>query len=672
MIKLEIIAAIAGVLIASSSFAEMIEDKQLASPCIKTASLALGSVEVRDTFWSKRQETNRRVTIPSQLEIFNEIHCLDNFRVAAGLKQGTHHGFFFADSDLYKWLEGASYSLGTHPDPELEAGVDKVIRLIAAAQEPDGYLNTYYTVFFHERRFTNLLMNHELYCAGHLIEAACAHYDATGKRTLLDIAIKLADCIVDNFGPGRNEGVPGHEEIELALIRLYRVTGNRSYLELASFFIHQRGREKNFPLKLIKALNEDAKEAGIVRKKRAPFLSDEKKSFGASGVVSTWNPVLLGRILESFLSGTYFQAKEPVVDQREGVGHSVRAMYLYSGMADLYAETGEQALMDALESIWKNVTQRRMYITGGVGSVALIEGFGRDYELPNRSYTESCAAIGMALWNWRMLQITGEAGYAEAFELVLYNGILSGVSLDGKKYFYQNPLISHGKDQRKEWYACACCPPNLARFIASLGKYIYGISDDGIWVYQYIGSKARFDIKGRQVTLIQESGFPWEGNVSFSIKTKEPVRFNLYFRIPQLCVSTEVSINGIPQNMEHRPGTFQKIEREWKNHDKMEIHLETVSELIASPPEVRANRGRVAIMHWPLVYCLEDKDNPDIDIHKARITENTQLQTIHTEQLGGLNLIKGKMKSGEEFTAIPYYAWANRGPSNMQVWSLVE
>ncbi len=639
---------------------------------VLTRPLPLNNVEVIDPFWSKRQELVRTVTIPSQLEIFKRIGGIDNFQVAAGEKGGTHRGFFYADSDLYKWLEAASYSLGAHPDPELEAEVDEVIRSIAAAQQPDGYLNTYYQIFFPDRRWTNLLIHHELYCAGHLIEAACAHHEATGKTALLDVAVKLADHIAGEFGPGKNEGIPGHEEIELALIRLYRVTGKQDYLDLASFFIHQRGKKKTTS-ELLENLRDDRKKAKIVKEKREPFIpGDDKSSLDYSVVVAPQNPIVIGRVLGNYYSGKYFQAHEPFVDQDGGVGHSVRAMYLYSGAADLYAETGEQGIFEALEKIWWNVADRKMYITGGAGSLPLIEGFGKDYELPNRSYTESCAAIGMAFWNWRMLQITGESVYAEIFELALYNGILSGLSLDGKKYFYRNPLVSHGRDERKEWYSTACCPPNLARMIAGLGRYIYGTSDDGIWVYQYIGSKARFDIKGRRVEIIQESGFPWEGNVEFTVKTEKPVRFSLYFRIPQLCVSTEVSINGMPQEIEHSPGTFQKIEREWKNRDKVEIRLETVSELISSPLEVRANRGRVAVVRWPIVYCIEDKDNPGMDIHKARIAIDPQMNTEHTEEMGGMNLIKGKLEGGMEFTAIPYYAWANRGPSDMQVWSLAE
>ena len=634
------------------------------------AELKLSQVEIQDEFWAGRRELLRTVTLPSQWDELEAHHDLDNFRILAGRKDGVHLGPVFLDSDLYKWLEAASYVLAKHPeDRQLAAQVEELSGLIAAVQMPDGYLDTYYESFAPDRRWTNLWMNHELYCAGHLIEAACARAETAGPNPLLAVATKLADHLAAQFGPGKNEGVPGHEEVELALLRLYRQTGERKYLDLARFFIHRRGRSPHFQRDLLSDLRDQSQLNKIVQAKRKPYLAalpaEDTSSYG--GFSLPWR--LLPRILACFASGRYFQADQPLEAQTVAEGHAVRAMYYFTGAADLYLETGDAGILETLKTVWDNTVSRRTYITGGLGALPIIEGFGQDYELPNRSYTETCAAIGSFFFSWRMLRATGEAKYADQMERALYNAILSGLSLDQKHYFYGNPLFSNGEHERKDWYVVACCPPNLARLLASLERYLYGQSADGIWVHQYVGGRVKAELPEGRVSLAVQSGFPWEGKARVQVSPERPLTFSLRLRVPGWARGALVKVNGEKAAAPAVPGSYLVLQREWRPGDEVELELSWKPRLELSPPQVKENRGKAAILAGPLVYCLEDQDNPGLDVHRVEIGRDPELGTVfQPELLGGVARVRGRTREGKEFSAIPYYAWGNRGRADLEVW----
>ncbi len=636
------------------------------TPYAKLSQLSLSQAEIKGGFWGERREQLWKTVLPYQWTQLESHHDVDNFRILAGEKDGVHLGPVYLDSDLYKWLEAASYLSGKHPqDQWLSDRITELTGLFGKVQMPDGYLNTYYQTFAPDRRWTNLLMNHELYCSGHLIEAGCALKEATGKDDLFKIATRLADQISSVFGPGKKQGVPGHEEIELALVRLYRQTGDKKYLEMANFFIGRRGRANKYPQAMIKSLKDQSELARIVNEKRRPWLEKAPKAKSAAGYIiggTLFDP----RIFTNFYTGKYFQDDKPFVDQTTGVGHAVRAMYYFTGAADLYLETGDAALFQTAQKIWDNTISKRTYLTGGMGSLGGIEGFGRDYELPNRSYTETCAAIGSFFWNWRMLRATADAKYADLMERTLYNGILPAISLDGTKYFYQNPLTGNGKDQRQPWYGTACCPPNIARLFGSLERYLYSESDEGVWVHQYISGAARF--RNGKVNLELESGFPFSGDVRIKISAQKPGSFAVMLRIPAWADKAAVAVND-EKLSNILAGTYLKIQREWKTGDEITLNFPMEIRLIDSPPEVKSNRGKVALMAGPLIYCLEEKDTPGINVHQAVISKSGKLEMAKRDDLlGGVMTVKGKTLAGKEFIAIPYYAWSNRGPSRMEIW----
>jgi len=651
-------------------FATVVSARAAAATTAVFSELKLSQVEIQDRFWAPRRELLRTVTLPSQWRQLEAYHDVDNFRILAGKKTGVHLGPVFLDSDLYKWLEAASYVLAKHPeDRELAGRVAELSSLIAAVQMPDGYLNTYYESFAPDRRWTNLWMNHELYCSGHLIEAACARTETVGPNPLLAVATKLADHLVAQFGPGKNAGVPGHEEVELALVRLYRLTGERKYLDLAGSFIHRRGRDPHFKRELLSDLRDQSQLNKIVQEKRKPYLAalpaEDSSSYGSFKL--PWR--LVPRILACFVSGRYFQADRPLEAQTAAEGHAVRAMYYFTGAADLDLETGEAETLSSLKTVWDHTVTRRTYVTGGLGALPIIEGFGKDYELPNRSYTETCAAIGSFFFSWRMLRATGEAKYADQMERALYNAILSGLSLDQKHYFYGNPLTSSGEHERKEWFTVACCPPNLARLLASLERYLYGQSADGIWVHQYIAGRAEFERHEGRVKLAVESGFPWEGRASVQVEPERPMTFSLRLRVPGWADKAVVKINGEKTAEPIRPGSYLVLHREWRPGDEVVLEFGMQPRLESAPIEVRENRGKAAILAGPLVYCLEDRDNPGLDVHRLQLNPGAKLEAAYqADLLGGLAVVRGETADGKSWTAVPYYAWGNRGRANMEVW----
>lgn len=628
----------------------------------------LQNVHLEGGFWGPRQEINRTVTLPIEYQQCKETGRIDVVKLSwkPGDPNPPHP---FWDSDLAKWIEAVGYSLSLHPDPALEELVDAVIDDMAAAQQPDGYLNSYFTLVEPQNRWANLRDMHELYCAGHLIEGAIAYYLATGKRKLLDVMCRYADYIATVFGPGdgQKRGYPGHEELELALVKLYRVTGEERYLDLARFFIDERGTQPHY-------FDIEARERG-----------DDP---------TAWNH---GRY-------EYNQSHLPVREQTTAKGHAVRAMYLYSGMADVAAETGDETLLAACERLWDNVTTRRMYITGGIGSASHGERFTYDYDLPNNTaYAETCAAIGLVFWAHRMVQLTGEARYADALERALYNGVLSSISLDGKRFFYANPLevdpqaYTYRADifgrsaltaERQEWFGCACCPPNIARLLASLGDYVYSSGSGALYLHLYAAGKADLEIDGRPVTVRQETNYPWDGEIRIVVAPEAEQSFALCLRIPAWARSAEVRVNGQTVDIAPRMDRgYARIERVWHNGDVVELSLPMPVERIEAHPAVRVNAGRVALQRGPLVYCLEEVDNganlPDIVLPK-----DASLNTEYDENLlGGIVVIKaeGLRRPTDNWTnalyrpvesdavpvsltAVPYYAWGNRGPGEMLVW----
>jgi uncharacterized protein len=622
----------------------------------KLKPLSFANVVIDDAFWSPRIQVNREQTIPHQYVQCKETGRMDAFNLAwnHGMDNEPH---IFWDSDVAKWIEAASYSLATHPDPELEKLVDDVISLIASAQQPDGYLNIYFTVVKPGERWTDLRDAHELYCAGHLIEAGVAHFEATKKRTLLDVVRRYADHIDSVFGieEGKKRGYCGHQEIELALVKLYRVTGEKRYLELSQYFIDERGREPHYFI--------------LEKEDKTGFFHDFMNH--------------LDNIKE------YNQSHKPVREQSKVVGHSVRAMYMYSAMADLAGEIGDESLLKACERLWGHLHTKNMFITGGIGSTGKNEGFTYDYDLPNEtSYAETCAAIGLVFWNQRMLQLECDGKYADAMERALYNGVISGVSLDGKKFFYANPLASLGDRHRKEWFGCACCPPNIARLLASLGGYIYSQSMDDFIVHLYIQGEAKFDLHGQQIKLKQKTEYPWNGKVTIHIELEQPDVFGVKLRIPKWCKEAQLKVNNQEIDM---TGILEKgyvrMEREWKNGDTVELDLFMPVERVYSHPNVRQNVNDAALQRGPLIYCLESVDNVE-SLHKIKLLNEGDLTTIYDQTLlGGVMKITGDAEvvghtdwgdklywtekgNSEPFqiTAIPYYAWDNREPGQMRVW----
>ena len=648
-------------------------------PFNKLKPVSFVDVNINDSFWSKRQQINREISIHHQHQMLEGDFHIDNFRVASGLKKGVQIGEFYFDSDLYKWLEAACYILNIYSDPGLEAKVNEVVDLIKKSQTIDGYVNTFYSTRFIEKRFTNIYLMHELYCAGHLIQAAIAHHHATKKQVMINVAIKFANLLVSQYLGGKRKGVPGHEEIEMALIALYRITENSNYLNLAEEFVNRRGNVSNFKTYVANQYINMLATLGIAKKKNKEFfLSVGKENIikEQESEVSEWatNLTLKSQLIlyKENLNGAYIQSNVPVRKIFEPVGHAVRAMYLFCGMADLYSEIGDKTLLKALRRVWLKMVKARMYITGGTGSEKGTEGFKKDFALKNEdSYSETCSAIGNMMWNLRMLQITANSKYADLIERVLYNAMLVGQSIDGKEYTYDNPLVSYAKDKRSEWFRCACCPPNVARTIASLGDYIYSTSKEGIWIHQYIGNKANIELGSNVVKIIQKSEFPWKGEITIKFVLSKSQKFSLFLRIPDWSYGTDININGQRHSNIINKGKYVEILRKWLDNDEIDLTFKMIPILVESDPRIKGNRKRVSISNGPLIYCLEQKDNKNNDIFNIVISKNQDLRVkFETELLGGVNLITGTTNSASKFTAIPYFAWNNRGANNMQVWHL--
>jgi DUF1680 family protein len=608
-------------------------------------------VNITDAFWRPKMDKVATVTLGAciyQTEV--KTPRIRNFEKVARHRGEAHEGIFYDDSDVFKALEAIAYSLKYHPDSAMEAKADEWIDKIGAAQLPDGYLNTYFTLRGLDKRWTDMSM-HEDYNGGHLIEAAVAYYDATTKRKLLDVAIRWADHFDSLFGPGKRDWVTGHQELELALVKLYRVTHQDKYLKLAHWLLEERGHQL------------------------------------AKGY--TWT---------EWKDTAYVQDLVPVKDQTRITGHAVRAMYMYTGAADVAALTGDEGYLQAMKTVWQDVVYRNMYITGGIGSSGSNEGFSKDFDLPNQqAYCETCASVGMVFWNQRMNALTGDAVYADVLEKSLYNGALDGLSISGDRFFYGNPLASTGNTERREWFGTACCPANIARLVASLGNYIYARSTRDLWVNLFIGNDARVDLEGGELPVHMETGYPWDGRVKITVSPSRKMAATLHVRIPGWARGIAspgglydfadtvrrpftLKINGGPVAYSTEKG-YAVIKRDWQKGDQLELELPMEARLVMASREVKADQGRLAIQRGPLIYCVEGADNQS-KAWNILLPEQTPFlpgtEIIAGEGVVTLRATLPVITAGEDgttvhtehrtVTAIPYYAWSNRGRGPMQVW----
>lgn len=605
------------------------------SPAAVFRPLSLEQVRI-EGYLARYLKRALEVTIPAQYDLLESTGRIDNFRRASGKMKKDFQGYFFNDSDVYKWVEGCSYAL-LYAEPALREKLEKllnnVIDEIIAAQDENGYLNTYFTFERAKDRWTDLANMHELYCAGHLIQAAIAHHRVTGKRKLFDTALKLANHIENVFGFGKKRGTCGHPEIEMALIELFRETGDLEFLNLANYFIAERGH--------------------------------------------------------GFAGGKeYTIDHRPFLELTEVTGHAVRMLYLCCGATDFYLETSNKDFLRTLTNLWENMMTKKVYITGGVGSRYEGEAFGEEYELPNRrAYAETCASIASFMWNWRMLLATGEAKFADAMEQVLYNGLLSGISTDGVHYFYVNPLEDLGRHRRKDWFNCACCPTNLARFLPSLPGYIYTVSNDSVWLHIYEQSACEFFLKGKRVKISQQTDYPFDGHVEITLECEEPVHFDLMLRIPAWAHEAFIEVNGTPENVSLNKG-YARVTRLWSGANVVSLFIPFNVRFMKSHPYVRENVGKVAVMRGPILFCGEKVDNPSIDVWTFAVDPVgvCDVYTAFDSILGRTLFIKVKgaegkkvsslyepyskrkvLKSGE-IVLVPYHLWANREQGPMVVW----
>jgi uncharacterized protein len=665
-------ASIHGLLVLCAAFAVAGEALANPSPVNGIEEVSHDRVQLNDGFWGPRQKTHLEVTIPHALDCLEEDGHVTNFDVAAGISDEPLRGHHAFDSDLHKALEGALISLKHHDDPALRARVDDILRRILAAQEDDGFLISYYIVQNRDQRWENLRLQCQLYNAGHFFEMAVEHHRLAGEHAALAAARRFADHIDRIFGPGKRYDVGGHEEVELALVRLYRATGERRYLDLARFFLDERGHAH-----------------GTERK---PFdtstVSEEIPSFDELPPAERNRARRRARY--SIRNGR-MQDHKPLVEQHEAVGHAVRAGYVYSAMADIARFMDAPAYERAVEALWRDVVSRKMYITGGLGTAQYHdEGFGDPYLLPNRTYCESCANIAHVLWQHRMNLLTSQAKYADVMELALYNSALSGIALSGDAFFYQNPLESRGAERRR-WIGLSCCPTNLARFIPQVGGFAYATGNGRLYVNLYLAGTASIGLAdGNDVTVVQQTDYPWDGRARLTISPAQPREFTLCLRIPGWSQGRPVpsdlyrfadadipavtlKVNGQAVDANPPKDGYVHLARSWKAGDVVELNLPMPVQRVYAHENIEANRGKVALMRGPVVYCLESVDHPDVDVMRVALPHTAVLAADHRPQLlGGVTVISGtgvsEAAEAVSLTAVPYYAWCNRETGPMTVW----
>ncbi|EML9469642.1 glycoside hydrolase family 127 protein [Klebsiella michiganensis] len=640
----------------------------------------LHKLKINDPFLGQYQQLVRDVVIPYQWDALNDrieeadpSHAIENFRIAAGRQEGEFYGMVFQDSDVAKWLEAVAWSLCQKPDPGLEKTADEVIELVAAAQCEDGYLNTYFTVKASEERWTNLAECHELYCAGHMIEAGVAFFQATGKRRLLDVVCRLADHIDSVFGPGDNQlhGYPGHPEIELALMRLYDVTQEPRYIALVKYFVEARGTQPH-------------------------FYDIEYEKRGKTSYWNTYGPAWM------VMDKPYSQAHQPISEQPVAIGHAVRFVYLMTGVAHLARLSQDEGKRRDCLRLWKNMARRQLYITGGIGSQSSGEAFSSDYDLPNDTvYAESCASIGLMMFARRMLEMETDSQYADVMERALYNTVLGGMALDGKHFFYVNPLevhpkslkfnhiYDHVKPVRQRWFGCACCPPNIARVLTSLGHYIYTPHDDVLYINLYVGNSVEIPVGNEALRLRISGNYPWQEQVKIVIDSSSPVNHTLALRLPDWCDKPQVTLNGAPVTQDVRKG-YLHISQLWQEGDTLQLTLPMPVRRIYGNPLVRHQAGQVAVQRGPLVYCLEQADNGE-QLHNLQLPRDARFSAVEGKGIFARKILlqapgyKQTAKDAENqalwhydrapssrqpqvLTFIPWFSWANRGEGEMRIW----
>ncbi len=625
-------AVISAILLASSASGQ--------AKFVKLEAVPFTQVTIKDRFWQPRQEINRTATVDQCLKQLEKVGNFANYELAKAGKRSGYQGYIFTDSDVYKVLEGIAYTLATHPDPELDKRVDEIIALIGSVQTSNGYLNTWYEVNAPDKTFTNLRDNHELYCAGHMIEAAVAHHQATGKRNFLDIALKTANLINQKFGPEGKPGYPGHPELELALIKLWRDTGDKKWFALSQRMIENRGT--------------------------GYFAAEHNTP-------------------KDRYDGTYWLDDVPICDHEEIKGHAVRAAYLLSGAADVSRETENPAMIKMLGRVWRNATEKRIFITGGIGPSGSNEGFTVDYDLPNMTaYQETCASIAMALWGHRMALLFGDGKYMDAVEKALYNGMLSGISLDGRKFFYVNPLASMGNHHRQDWFGCACCPPNVLRTIAWIGGYAYASSDDYLYVNLYVGGSGKARVGGKEISFDVKTDYPWDGKAEYRLKTAGTYAIRL--RIPGWCRGASVSVNGQKVPSPTVEKNYFVVRQAWKTGDTVTVDLPMPVEQFEAHPMVKDDLGRTAIQRGPLVYCVEQTDN-EVPVNELILPRGTEFKAEYQKSvLNGVVVVRAEGQRAVQgewerqlyqpvarpqkatVTLIPYGFWDNRKPGRMEVW----
>ncbi len=595
----------------------------------KIKAVPFTAVKFNDQFWAARLKTHAHVTLPTCIaQLRDSTSRISNFQKAAGLKPGKFEGTFFDDSDVYKAMEGMAYSLQNNPNPEIEAILDEWIGYIAKAQQKDGYLNTFFTLP-HSRdywddhgRWTDF-GRHEMYCGGHMIEAAVAFYNATGKTTFLEVAKKFADHLDYTFGPGKRNWVPGHQEIELALVKLYNATNEKRYLGLSRWILDERG-----------------------------------KGFGMGPM---W--------MSSDLSDRNCQNEFPVASLDNIEGHAVRDMYMFTGMADVSAAYNDTLYHTALHKLWDDVVLRNMYITGGIGSSNTNEGFVGDYHLPNKTaYSETCASVGMVFWNNRMSVLTGDAKYADVMERAMYNAVLAGVSLSGDRFFYQNPLESDGGYHRSRWFGTACCPSNISRFLPSVGNYFYMTDDQSLYVNLYAGSESSFSLKNTKLDVTQITNYPWNGDITIKVDPEHELKANIKLRIPDWCKSYSLQLNGKAIDKKNLHEGYITINKMWKKGDILSLILDMPVELVAADPRVEENIGKRAVQRGPIVYCIEKAGNENIDVENLILNSKDEFKVTDGDGiLDGIKVLQTTV-GGKTVSFVPYYAWDNREPGKMLVW----
>ena len=647
--------------------------------------ITIDDVKINDTFWNERNKINSESAIFHQWEKLEETGTIDNFRIVSGEIDQFRQGYFYVDSDAHKWAEAAATILQTQENPQLLNILQKYLDLLISAQEEDGYIFTYNQLHFPKKRWINIQIEHELYTLGHLIEASIAAYKITNSIEYLNLGKKAADLLVRVFDSFSPKYTPGHPEIEIALVKLYRFTNEKKYLKLAKDFIYKRGKFLFFGYEIFKENLSHSKRANEVSKQKTTYYGEIKRE--DSSLMSEWpahsTKLELIRFYFYAITGKYLQQNKQIKNQRKPIGHCVRWGYLATAATMIFQETGDISLLKSLQIAWDNMVKKRMYVTGGIGSLPLPEGFGRDYELDNKSaYNETCAAISSIFWNWELLLSTGSAKYADLIEWQLYNAVLVGMSADGKSYFYRNPLEANKDFERKDWYKTACCPSNISRTFANLAKYLYSYDNHNIWIHQYIGNSASINLDKQSDTNIKlelTSDLPWGENVKIDMRCDENLDFFLNLRIPGWTSEPRIIVNGKNvTNLEFKNNSVEtasdlafyesyylSLKEDWMKENTIEISFPMKIKSHKSHRKVKNNKDKVAFSRGPITYCLEDIDNPKVDITNIEIDRNSEVKILEKEDKVFLKL---NSKKGHELIARPYYSWGNKGKSSMRLW----